>query len=46
MPNMSSIGQKMKESLRFHSGCHGNLVSKETSQVANIYCLREPPHYI
>ena len=35
---MNSIQVNTKELMRFHSGCHGNLVAVEMKQVAGAYC--------
>ena len=46
MPNMDSIRLMTKELLRFHSGCHGNRVTKAIRYVPDGYCNKEPPHQI
>ena len=37
MPNMDSIQLKVKELLRFHSGCHGDQVTIATKYLADAY---------
>ena len=37
---MDSIQLKTKESLTYHCGCHGNLVTIATRYFADAYCLR------
>ena len=43
MLKMGSIGLKTNESLTYHCGCHGNLVTIATRYVADAYCPKEAP---
>ena len=41
MPNMNSLPLKTKELLRYHSGCHSNIVTIATVYVADAYYPKE-----
>ena len=41
---MKSIQLETNELLMYHCGCHGNLVTKATKNVADAYHPKEPPY--
>ena len=45
-PNMKSTQRKTSELLMCHCGCHCNLVTKATENVADAYHPKEPPYQI
>ena len=42
LAKMNSTQVNTKELMRFHSGCHGNLLAVEIKKVVGAYCPKKP----